>query len=255
MEFSRIRRKAFENQIAHFGNATTLHAYDSYDVDITDWAQKLPKPVGVLGCNDDAAHHLLNVCYRAGIKVPDEVAVLGVDDDELINALVTPSLSSIRLPTERIGYQAASMLHQLLSGEKLKPNSRVLIPPLDVVTRQSTDLIAVSDPEVAAAVRFIRENAAKPLSVTDVANCVAISRRSLERRFKSTIGRGVLSEIQRSHIERAKRLLVETDLAIPKVAKESGISTATRLGIIFRLAEGITPTQYRRQFRNSRPVS
>jgi LacI family transcriptional regulator len=248
-EFAILRRRSFEETLAAICPGHKYAAADSYGADLALWINSLPKPVGILGGNDDAAHHLLNICRRSNIRVPDSVAVLGVDDDELLNALVTPSLSSIRLSTERIGYEAASMLDRMIRGEALPGSTRERVLPLNVVTRGSTDLLAVADAEVAAALKFIRESAAAPIGVQDVSNSVAISRRSLERRFKASLGRGVLSEILRVHIDRAKRLLAETDLPMPKVARDSGFPNATRLGIVFRRLEAMTPSDYRGKYR------
>jgi LacI family transcriptional regulator len=239
-----FRRRASESQIqVHECNAAT----DRLD----QWILALPKPIGVLGCNDDWAHRILNVARQQGIKVPDQMAVLGVDNDELFNALVTPSLSSVALPTEQIGYEAAAQLDRLMDGEKLGRNL-TLLPPVRVVPRASTDVLSIEDEDIVLAVRFIREHAAEPLQVDDVLDHVPLSRRSLERRFQQLVRHSITDEIRQAHIQRAKDLLANTDLAMSQVATASGFTTATRLGIVFHKEVGESPTEFRRRTRVTR---
>jgi LacI family transcriptional regulator len=175
------------------------------------------------------------------------MAVLGVDNDELFNALVTPSLSSIELPTEQIGFEAAAQLDRLMNGEKLAPLT--LLPPVRVVPRASTDVLSIEDDDIVLAVRFIREHAAEPLQVDDVLDHVPLSRRSLERRFRQLVRHSITDEIRRAHISRAKELLANTDLAMSQVAAGSGFTTATRLGIVFHKEVGESPSEFRRRAR------
>ena len=212
------------------------------------WVRSLPEPVGVLCCNDNTAYALLTACARAGVAVPDDLAVLGVDDDELVNTVVTPSLSSITLPAARIGFEAARLLDGMMAGAA-PPTGPTLFPPGGVVTRQSTDVSAVEDRDVAAALVFIRAHAAEPIGVDDVAEASATSRRSLERRFRRSLGRTVLGEMRYLRVERAKQLLATTELTMPQVAAASGFGDATRLGIVFRQLTGQPPTEYRRRVR------
>jgi LacI family transcriptional regulator len=247
--FSQIRQPTFAAAIAEAG--AECHVCNPHTTDMVEWLRALPKPAGVLGCNDDWAHRLLNACRRAGVAVPDDVAVLGVDDDELLNALVTPSLSSIVLPTERIGYEAAAWLDRLLPGGAPADLGMVkTLPPLAVVTRRSTDILAITDTEVAAAVKFIRDHGGDPtVGVRAVLEEVALSRRSLERRFRDALGRTIAEEVRRVRVEAAMQLLVSTDLPMPEVAAASGFTTATRFGIVFHKMAKLTPTEYRRIFR------
>ncbi len=214
------------------------------------WAQSLSTPVAVLCCNDRLAYDFLRECQRAGVAVPDDLAVLGVDDDELVNTLVSPSLSSITLPTNRIGFEAAKLLQHLMDGGEAPPEP-TLFPPVGVVTRQSTGITAVDDRDVAAAIMFIRDHVADALGVEDIAAAVGTSRRSLERRFRVALGRTVLGQMRQRRVERAKELLATTELAMPAIARASGFGDATRLGIVFRQLTGIPPTDFRRRVRPS----
>jgi LacI family transcriptional regulator len=246
MLYARLRKDAFIARAKEAGASVSV--CDTLERDIGQWVAGLPRPIGILGCNDDWAHRLLNAIRRRGAKVPDEVAVLGVDDDELFNTLVTPSLSSIALPVEQIGFQAAAMLDRIMDGER-PPETPLLVPPLKVVPRQSTDVLTVSDPDVVLAVRFIREQATRPLQVDDVLEHVALSRRSLERRFREFVGHSISDEIRRTHLELAKHLLISTELSMPQVASASGFTSATRLGIVFHAEVGEPPTEFRRRSR------
>ena len=145
------------------------------------WVDSLPKPVGLMACNDLRAHQVLMVCSERNIAVPDEVAVIGVDNDELICELCHPPLSSIEQNPERAGYEAAALLDRLLDG-KTPPVAPIVIEPLGVVHRQSTDVVAVGDADVAAAIRFIRTHACDGIRVGDSLAHVHTSRSTLDRR-------------------------------------------------------------------------
>ncbi len=245
MQYGRLRLESFRRRAAESG--ITIHECNAANSPLDKWIVKLPKPIGVLGCNDDWAHRILNAARQQGVRVPDEMAVLGVDNDELFNALVTPSLSSLELPTEQIGFEAAAQLDRLMDGEKLDPLT--LLPPVRVVPRASTDVLSIEDEDIVLAVRFIREHAAEPLQVDDVLDHVPLSRRSLERRFRQLVRHSITDEIRRAHINRAKELLANTDLAMSQVAAGSGFTTATRLGIVFHKEVGEAPSEFRRRAR------
>lgn len=210
------------------------------------WLQALPKPVGVFACHDVFALQVVEACRLTGLRVPDEVAIIGVDNDDLLCELARPSLSSVVVPAERIGYEAAALLERLLRRAR-PPRKPRLIPPGGVVTRQSSDLIAGGDASVTAAVRFIRDHAHSPISVDDVLRAVPASRRSLERRFRALLERGLGEEIRRAHLERAKDLLASTVLTVAEVAEQSGFASVHYLSRLFRREAGLTPTAYRRQ--------
>jgi LacI family transcriptional regulator len=216
----------------------------SLDERISRWMKNLPRPIGIFASNDIWGMQLTEVCRQAGLRVPEDVAILGVDNDDLLCELARPALSSISVPAERIGIEAATMLERLLKG-KAVTREPVLFPPSGVFPRRSSDVLAIADPEVAAAVRFIRDQGHRPLQTRDVLAAVPISRRSLERRFQASLGRTPHDEIRRVHVEHACRLLTETDLPMRAVAERSGFSDAKQLSVIFRQVLGQTPTAYR----------
>jgi LacI family transcriptional regulator, galactose operon repressor len=212
------------------------------------WLRTLPRPLGLMATNDDRGREVLEACHLAGVQVPDEVAVVGMDDDQLLCELSSPSLSSVALNMDQGGYEAAELLDRLMSG-KAKGPRRILVEPTGVVTRRSTDVLAMEDRTVAAALRFIRENAQGKIQVRDVLREVPISRRSLEMRFRREVGRSLHAEIQRTRLSEAKKLLKETDLPMPRLAELSGFGSASYLGMVFRRETGMTPARYRTRVR------
>ncbi len=211
---------------------------------LIEWLRKLPKPVGLMACNDDRGREVLDACHAAGIEVPKEIAVIGVDNDSLLCDLASPPLTSVALNAERGGYLAAEALHELMSGTATA-SQRIVVEPLYVVSRQSTDMIALEDADVAAALRFIRDRSGQPIRVDDVAEAIGLSRRMLEIRFRSALGCSLNDEIQRVHLEAAKRLLAETDWPVEKIALASGYNGASYLSALFQRYLGMKPTEYR----------
>jgi LacI family transcriptional regulator len=216
---------------------------------LADWLKALRKPVGLLASNDMRAREVLDACRSVGIFVPEEVAVLGVNDDELICELANPPLSSVIHNARRIGYEAAQMLDQLMSGKKVA--SDVIMDPLGVHARKSTDLLAIEDPEVAKAVRFIREHACEGIRVENVLEEVAMSRRSFEKRFRQALGRPPHMEIRRVQLDRVRQLLVGSDYKLQKIAEATGFSSAQYLAGLFHRTMGMTPGAWRQAGRSS----
>ncbi|MCC5829151.1 MAG: XylR family transcriptional regulator [Phycisphaeraceae bacterium] len=227
---------------------------DYYDLERSNlmaWLEGLDKPIGVIGANDMRARHLLAACQWAGIAVPEQVAIIGVDGDEVLCETAVPALSSIGIDFERLGYEAAALLDRLMRGERA-PQRPILLPPMGVIERQSTDILAIADPDLAHAVRLIREHASDDdLTIKRVLAEVPVSRRSLERRFREVLGRTPQAEITRIRVEQARRLLARSDLPMPQVAARSGFRSAARLAVVFHRETGQTPTAYRRHHRQS----
>lgn len=227
----------------------SIRGWEWHQRNLKRWLQRLPKPVGLLACTDPLGWRVLEAAQEAGLGVPDEIAVVGVGNHEFICNMTPPPLSSVALAPERVGYEAAAMLNRMMAGST-PPERSLRIAPAGIVHRQSSNILALEDPDVLAAVRFIREHADEPIQVDDILAHLPISRRSLERKFQHVLGRSPRAEIRRVYIERAKRLLIETTLPISRVAEAAGFSSATRLGAVFRQQVGMTPLHYRKQFRN-----
>lgn len=232
-------------------NATTFGAEQSGMLDqqgLACWLTSLVKPIGVLACNDIRAQQMLNACHELQIHVPDQVAVVGIDNDDVICPLCSPPLTSVEPNTHRIGYEAASMLERLMCGESV-PKEITWIPARRIVVRRSTDTIPVDDVEFVIAYRFIRENACRAVSVQDVADAVPMSRRALERRMRTYLGRSpaeVIAGIRLSHI---KELLETTSQPQKQIARLTGFHHNEHMAKFFKNLVGIPPGEYRKKQR------
>jgi LacI family transcriptional regulator len=245
---ARVREAGFQPRVYRPPRSRRADAWEREQPILADWLGRLPAPVGVMACNDDRGREVLEACRDAGLRVPEEIAVVGVDNDELLCDLADPPLSSVALNAEAGGYRAAALLDRMMRGKLRKPH-RLLVEPLHVVARRSTDIVALEDPEVAAAVHFIQDHATEPIGVPDIVRTVMISRRALELRFRKATGRTLHAEIRRVRLERASRLLIETEMPITRVAEASGFGRASYLGQAVCLAVGDTPARYRRSMR------
>jgi LacI family transcriptional regulator len=212
---------------------------------VSQWITDLPKPVGIFALNDDWATMIVDQCNHQSIAVPEQVAILGVDNAELLCQMGRPPLSSIETPAEKVGWEAGVALEKLMEGKPV--SSRQLLQPVRVVERQSTNILAIDDPDVTAAIRFIQANVHRGIGVREVLMTVPSRRRTLEMSFRKSVGRSILDEIQRLRVERAKMLLSSTDLKLSVVAQRSGFRSASRLCRMFRQVSGETPAHFRRR--------
>jgi LacI family transcriptional regulator len=218
------------------------------DTELQLWLSELPKPCGVLAATDYIAQEVIVASRRAGLRVPDDLAVLGVDNDDIASALSPVAISSIAIPAYAYGYEAARLLHEQWNTPRTR--SRVVrISPVRTVQRASTDLLAIDDPDVAQAIRLIRDHAHESIDVAWVAARLPVSRRSLERKFKHVTGQTLLDRIHQVRFDHIKRLLAETDLPLKIIARRTGMVNAKWLSDSFRKYAGVTPTAYRQQFR------
>lgn len=253
---SRLRRPYVQRHAKAFSDAAKK-AHLEYSVlqgsrpswsaerdELIQWLKELPKPVGILTWGTRRGRDIINACQENGIPVPDSVAVLAGDDDDLLCEVSYPPLSGIIAPAEQIGYEAARILHMQLKGKRPPAKSK-LIPPTGVHTRLSTDTLAITDSVIAEAVQYIREHAHTPIQVSDVADAVHLSRRTLERSFKTALGCSPAVEIQRNRLQRAQKLLKDTDMPIADVAAVCGFGSSEYMIKVFQKATGHTPLKYR----------
>jgi LacI family transcriptional regulator len=247
------RRQEFQRLVEETGFPYLEFHFRSHSADweqtrqqVAAWLLGLPKPIGILACNDDHGYQVLEACNLAGLHVPEEVAVLGVDNDPVLCNLTRPTLSSIHLNHVLIGYEAAAWLDRLMDGCKPDP-SPILIEPCGLVARRSTDLLALDDPEVSAALRFIKEHACDGLRVSDVLKVVSLSQTALEQRFRRCLGRTPKAELLRVQIERACQLLRETDLPLKRIANRVGFSNEKYFSHAFIHQNSISPSVYRKR--------
>lgn len=221
---------------------------------IARWLQALPRPVGVFACYDNRALQVLEAAQLCGLAVPDDVAVIGVDDDEVLCQLCDPPLTSV-LPNARLtGYEAAARLSRLMRGEKFASRTHY-VEPIRVVERQSTDSSAVADPKIASALRYINEHACDGIDVSDVLRAVPVSRTLFDRRFKTLLGHSPHQHIVSRRIERAKQLLIDSDLSIAVIAELAGFLNASYMSTAFRRETSQTPYAYREKMRTRRDAS
>ena len=212
------------------------------------WLKALPKPVALFAANDARARQILDACLKAGLSVPQEIAVLGVDNDELICETTQPRLSSIQMSTEQAGFEAARVLDRMMRRNPRGTTRQTVIAFgfSQVVTRRSTEPLQIADPLVARAIEFIRINADIVLTIDDIVRHLHVSRRWLEKRFKS-VGRTVHAEIMRVRLNRVQTLLRESTMTIDAIADDCGFTSASHLGTLFRRHFNTTPAVYRRQ--------
>ena len=252
--WSRWRSEHFQRAAAEAGAACSVYrpsararrAWDAMEDEIGQWLLSLPRPVGVMACYDIRARHVLDACRRVGLAVPDQVAVVGVDNDEFLCNLSDPPLSSVAPDTRRTGYEAAALLDRLMSGRERQRGQAIFVRPLGVISRRSTDVLALGDADVSAAVRFIREHACEGISVKDLLAEIPLSRRVLEDRFRKLLGRTPHDEIARVRFERVRQLLREARLPLVDIARRSGFRNAEYLTTAFRREFGMSPNSYRK---------
>ncbi len=226
------------------------------EADLAQWLADLPKPVGIMACNDIRGQQVMKACQQVGVLVPDEVAVVGVDNDEVLCELSDPPLTSVVPNTMRIGYEAAALLDRMMRGAK-PPKAPQFVPPTEVATRRSTDVLAIPDRAIASVLRFIREHACEGIQVPHLVRVAALSRTVLERRFANLVGRSPKAEILRVQLARTRQLLTETDLSLAAIAERSGFKHPEYFNTIFRQKVGVTPGCFRRQVQegSSGPVA
>ena len=255
--WSRDRTASFRQRIAEAGFETHVYenehpeprrqlSWDQEQAIVVDWLRTLPKPVGIMVCNDDRGQYVLEACLLGGLYVPEEVAVVGLGNDQLVCDLTTPPLSSVALSGEKAGYESAAVLDRLME-RATAGGENVVVRPTEVVIRQSTNVFAIADRDVLGALKFIHQNAIqKPIQVEDVLKSVHLSRRTLYDRFAKILGRSVHEEIKRVRVEQLARLLVNTDWPLSRITADLGCSDAKNIARYFKQQKGMTPSQYRK---------
>ncbi|MEQ8847303.1 XylR family transcriptional regulator [Botrimarina sp.] len=211
---------------------------------LAEWIRKLPTPIGVFACDDDRGREVLEACALAGFNVPEEIAVVGVDNDEVFCDLSDPPLSSVSLNIETAGYRAAELLDGLMSGRVREPRS-LTVEALGVVARRSSEVVAVEDEDISAALQIIHRDQGRGVSVDSIVEELAVSRRSLEKRFRAVLGRSILEEIQLARLDHSKRLLLDSSYPISRVARLAGFGSVGYFIQFFQRRVGKTPGKYR----------
>ena len=255
--WSNQRCDGFQQRVAEAGYR--VHRYDpsrprkqllwkEEQQHVTKWLESLPKPVGLMTCVDERSQQVAEACKAAAITVPDQVAIVGVDNDEMICTLANIRLSSVAIDAEKAGYEAAALLHTMMRGDGTS-QQRIEIKPTHVVTRASTDVVAVDEPHVATAVKYIRDNCRQELYVRDIARAAGVSRRSLETRFRATLARSINQQVRHSRIQMIMNMLIETAMTISEIAFSMGFPDAAHIARYFKSETNLSLAEFRRRHR------
>ncbi len=217
-------------------------------LDISELLTKIPKPYCIFACNDDVGFFVLEACKDFNIKVPEEVAVLGADNDAVVCRMATPPLSSIKIGYEKGGYEDANVLNKLMNGDKSASNIEIVPIPQYIKTRQSSNIIAIDDPEIKRALMFIRENYKQPIQVCDVVFATGLSKRMLQLRFKQVLRRSIHWEINRMRLEYIKDQLRNSRISIKKIATSQQFMHPAHFCRFFKKLVKMPPVEYRRRY-------
>jgi LacI family transcriptional regulator len=250
--WSRERADGFKHRVEEAGFRVSIlnirnrkNEQWSFDpVTVNNWLLSLPKPAALFAFDDYFASQITETCKIYHISVPDEIAVLGVDNDDLICNISDPPLSSIVLDVEKGGYQAAGVLHQLMT-KKIAQAFDIVIPPLRIEVRKSTEKYAVNDKYILQIIEYIKNNYAQPISITGIMRLVPLSRRILEKRFRKEMGTSIYQYLLNYRVEQFSRLLIKTNKPLAELAMECGFEDYKNVARIFRKYKRTAPLQYR----------
>lgn len=221
-------------------------AWEAEQESIVAWLKHFEPPFAVMACNDVRGQHVIEACSKLNLAIPEQAAVLGVDNDELLCRVCSPTLSSVIPNAEKVGFRAAELLSRLMNGHVVDEPTQ-MIQPLGVATRQSTDVVAIDDRGIAAALHYIRQHACRGLSVAEVVQNTPVSRSTLERQVRKYLGRTPQEEIRQVQIKRARELLLTTDLPAERIAVLCGFEHPEYLHVVFKRITGMTTTEFRRR--------
>lgn len=257
IRWSRERCQAFCERVARDGYSVEVYrprsrrpaAWAVEESHVRNWLESLPKPIGMLCANDDCAASVLETCQVLGYGVPEDVSVMGVDDDQYVCELLNPPLSSVRMASDQAGYEAAALLDRMLRGEESMSGQQIVARATGVTARQSTNVLMVRNAAVRKALRFIRENAGRPIRVADIVRATDVSHRTLNEMFHCEVGCSINKQLTRARIACISRLLTESEMRIHEIASVVGYDDDRHFARYFKRATGLTPQAYRRQHR------
>lgn len=251
---ARLRWKGFAQRLKEAGHAGIFFAGQSQrppkfkvsDDELLGWVKKLPKPVGIHTYSITLSARLAWACRESGVSVPGDVALFGGQDSPALANALDPAISAIAFDDVRIGYESIRLLHKLMRGGQPPPKP-LLLPPVRLVPRASSDRQSVQDSEIGRVRQWIRENAHRPLTVKDLLSETPLSRRTLERRFVAITGRSLHEEIETVRMERVQALLRESTLPLTQVAQQCGYTNYVTFSLAFRRFAGTTASAFRRR--------
>ncbi|MBE2894359.1 XylR family transcriptional regulator [Spirabiliibacterium falconis] len=250
--WSTERHRAFEQLMTehqftphiYLGHETKHDKWENSQQELNQWILSLPKHTGIIAVTDARARHLLQTCEHLKISVPEELCIIGIDNEELIQYFSRISLSSVVQGTKKMGYQAAKLLQKRLLNQPM-PTSPIIVPPLKVEARSSTDFRSINDPLVMQAMHYIRLNACAGIKVEQVLDKIRASRSNLEMRFKTEIGKTIHQAIHDEKLGRAHKLLISTDISINEIAEICGYPSIQYFYSVFKKVYKETPNNYR----------
>jgi len=239
-----VRAQGFPCETYRAGRGSASRGWLAEYECVTRWLETLPMPVAIFASDPYPARRLTEICERCGVRIPDEVALVSGDNDDLLCRVAWPQITSVELASHRIGTEACALLERLMAGESV-PDNPVLIAPRRIIERHSTEVLAIADREIADILRSIHQTATEGIGVRDLLKRFPISRRGLEIKFREILGRTPAEEIRRVRLERARALLLETDLSVEAIATRVGFSSGPALSHAFRRFENVTPSEIR----------
>jgi LacI family transcriptional regulator len=251
------RGEGFVEALKRPGHACTWirwHKSPEYRNDREQWNRKrkwliaqlkpAAKPLAVFAANDEQALEVLEACEISGLTVPEQVAVMGAENYLMAPDAMRTPISSVDTNLELLGYTGAALLEDLMNGKKA-PEEPIRVPAAGIITRKSSDLLAIRHKGVANSLRFIWGHASRPISVKDLVGVAAMSRRGLHKAFVENVGRTPGQELQRVRIDRARRLLAESNHKLEVLASLCGYQSANSFCVAFKQATGLSPKQFR----------
>lgn len=254
------RCEGFREEVVSSGFRDNFYSYNLQDIDhlwyyeresLSEWLRIIPKPIGIMACDDNQGNNLIEACHAEGIKIPEQVSVIGVDNDELLCNLGSTTLSSIFVDIEDGGYRTAELIENLVTNPDALPED-VVMKPVKIVGRMSTAAFATRDTQIQKAVQFIHKNYLKKISVNDVIDEVALSRRLLERRFRDVTGKGVYQYITDLRIKHFAEMLIDTDEQVVEIALSFGESDTKSISRRFKQIYGCSPSEWRKQHQQTK---
>ena len=243
-----LKSEGYQSTIFKFNRSViegNAEGWEEFILQLRKWIKRLQPPVGIHATSDINCRYLIEICKSLELKIPHDLAIVGSGNEPLICSSPYPSVTSIDKNFEEVGYQAAMLLDEMMKSGKRSKEAKYC-QPQGIVPRQSTDSYASDHPKVALALRYIAESANRRIKVNDVVNAVATNRRTLERNFREFTGRTISHEISRMRIERAKRLMMESDHSFKELAAELGYRNSDHFYKSFLRAEGQTPSSFRK---------
>ncbi|MGE4489531.1 MAG: substrate-binding domain-containing protein [Kiritimatiellales bacterium] len=239
-----LAEAGFSTDVFVFSPAVTRSDRQKERKRVCQWLKSLPAPVGMMAVDDEAGRYIITLCNMMDIHVPEDLAIIGVSNDDMLCDFCNPPLSSIALNGQHAGFEAAALLDKMMAGQNVS-DQQLRVSPVRVVTRQSTDIVAVEDPYVSKALYYIRNNVKTNIKVQDVLQYTHISRRALERRFEKHLNSSIHKKIQSSRVETMARLLCETSLLVSEIADEMGFDGVEHVSRYFKREKGMSPQEFR----------